>query len=609
MTRAATPRLRAIGPARAVALLAVALALLARTGGRAWAGPPGARARAAAGAAAGTGLDLLDAGVVVAARLDPGEIEHAAALARSLGGDATLDTNLASLLSAGALGFDLLARAGWRSVGLDDGAPLWVSIALPPPARPGTAAPPWHARLVVRGKNLARAEQWARTLPLVRQAWTAGGPATALVQALGATPHDAAAAARALASAHVILAGTAPGAAARVFVRRAGDLLVLDAVGQTRGAAPSWNQDRALLVHAIAPPDRPLSRLASAGAQALARPGLVLWTRPGGPHQLIELARRLGALSRPTGGSGPVPGEVCEQLGDAARGTALVDLAVAVHISGREITTDATWGVRPSAGDALVAAFPVTDDGLIGPPRHAGGSVLSGSVLLASLSPLMARPRAPALADGWVPLWHTLRYCGAGPRAEVELFLWPDLAGQWLTETAATSPDAATLLAGLRNLAFAARRVSLESRLRWRAVAEASVAPAGRAVLQAILDAVFGARRSARGPRRHVTWGHGLLVPYWIARRHRPDLFGAGFGAASVAWRLRQALPVPRRAPAGLVARVAGDLNGILRQVAPELTGAARTLGKSAASRVGSFAGTLTLDRSAVRARITVRRP
>ena len=598
MSRVATRERRAGALAMALVLVAVAAA---RAPARPAAAPASARAAA-------TGLDLLDADALLAARLDPGEIERAAALMRSLGGDAALDTNLTSLLSAGALGFDLLARAGWRSVGLDDLAPLWLSLVAP---QPSATTDLWHARLVVRGKNRARAERWARTLPLVRHAWVAGGPASALVAAIGAGPRDTADAARALAAQGTLLAGTAPGAAVRLFVRRAGNLLVLDAVGRTHGPPPTWEDDRALMVRAIAPPARPLAQLTSAGAQALTHPGLVVWTRPGGPHQLIDLARQLGAEPRPAGAIAPIPAEVCQQLGGAAGGTALVDLAAAIHLGGHQITADAIWGLSASAGDgdALVAALPVTDDGLIGPPRRAPGAVLSASLLLQSLSPLMARPRAPAIAAGWVPLWHQLHYCGAGPRAEVELFLWPDLAGQWLAEVAATSPGAAGLLAALRNLAFAARRISLVSRLGWRAVAEASVAPPGRAVLQSILDAVFGSRRAARAPRRHVTWGHGLLSPYWLSRSRRPNLFGVGFGAASVAWRLRQTLPAPHRTAPGLVARVAGDLNRILRQVAPQLGGAAGALGKSAAARVGSFSGTLTIDRHAVRARIVVRRP
>ena len=565
------------GPLAGRAALALAAALAALAPRPASAAPPP------------DGRALLRADAALVLRADPVELERVAVLARGLGGDLGLAANLLSLGTATALGFDALAVAGWRSVGLDPGRPAFLQIsAAGPRARPGAAGVFRHARLVAHVADPVRLAGWAHAVPVLEQRWSPGR-AGDLGALLGATGRAAADAARDLRDRGVLAAGSAAPLGVLVFLRQEGPLLVIDAVVPPRPV--SWARDRdRVLAHLSAPdPAAAMPGRGSAGALLLARPGLVLWTRAGAPSELLP--------------GGPRPGGTCAALRDLAADSSLLDAAAAIHIAPRRLEAELVWGVADDA--PVAAAFPRADDGLLGPPRR-GGAIASAALYLASTDRLRALPRGALVRAGWASFWHHVEACGAGARLDAQLFLWPQLAAQWLEEIAAVHPAGATLVSAVRNAAVSATRVSARDRRDWRAVAEVSLSPAGLPPAERILDAVFGRRTEQRRPRAHHLWGAGPIRPYALAAGRALRVIGAGAGVESVIWRMRRGVPGRRATPAALV-RLAGDAGALLRQLTPDLPPRLAIIGRAAAARVGSFVGDVTAGPGRIRAAVQLR--
>jgi len=521
------------------------------------------------------GRHLVAADAAVAVRADPAELEQVAALARGLGGDVGMAANLLSLGAATALGFDPLAAAGWRAIGVDPAHPVFLQVSASGADRPR------HARLVARAADPARFDAWAAGLPVLDRRWVAarGGDPGALLGLSGAEAREAG---RALRDRGVIAAGAVPALGALLVLRRDGDHAVIDAIAiPPQGWSRRGEQVLALLAGPA--PRASIAARRSAGAALLSRPGVTIWTRPGGAVE---------ALAPRTLRDGS-----CAALHDAARRAALVDAALSLQVRARRLSLEVAWGV--AAGAPLGEAFPRADDGLVGPPRP-GGAIAAGSLLLAGTGRLRALPRGALVRAGWVPFWRRVRACGEGARLDAQLFLWPELAAQWLHEVAELAPGAAALVGGVRNVAVAATRVSARDRRDWRALAEVSLEPAARPAAQRILEAVFGERRTERRPRPHQAWGGGVLRPYALSAGRALRVIGVGFGPDSVTWRLRRAGPGRRRAPRELL-RLRGDAGAILRQIADDLPPRAAIVGRAAARRVGSVSGSLTAGPDAIR--------
>jgi hypothetical protein len=281
-----------------------------------------------------------------------------------------------------------------------------------------------------------------------------------------------------------------------------------------------------------------------------------------------------------------------------------VDGALTLRITGAHLSLDARWSSAPGA--PLTAAWPVADDGLLGPPLRSG-AVLAASIHVAGTERLRALPRAEIFERGWVQLWREARRCGRPARALLLGFAWPELAGQWLADVAAVSGPAARLVGAVRNLGFAARRVAAGDRRGWRAALEGSIAPAGMRPIQAVLDAVFGGQRASRRPRRHLAWDGVYLHPYALSRGKRGGVIGVAIGEGARRWRLAQPLRA-RRVQPRMLARAAGNAAALLRQLVPGLSPPLRALAATAARRVGSFDGAVTVQADGVRASLTLRR-
>ncbi len=521
-------------------------------------------ARPAAAQPRSDGRQLIDEGASLVLRAEPEELERLAALARSLGGDLSQVVNLASIGSAGALGFDLLSRAGWPVVGLDPARPFFVQVS---PSGGGLR----HARAVAAIADPAAVTAWSRRVPALDRAWIADGGKGDLGALLGIKT-GAADVAALLVKRKVAVVGWSSVLKVYAFVRReGGGFLVVD-LFVPRGRALDWSRDGAAVLARLEPPKKSL--LSRRGvASWTGKPGVALWTRPGGLFDLLaEPAER-----------------ACGDLAPATRDSGLTDLAVSLRRSRTSLELSLVYGLADDS--QLVPALAMVDDRLA--TKRLGDAVVAATLYAGSLDTLRSLPRDAAIRAGWVPLWRRVRECGRAIRAELEVFAWPELFAQWLDEAADLSPEAASLVASLRNLGLAARSVSLADLRGSLAFAEVSLVDRGKPAAEALLDALFGARRPGRRPQRHTAWSKGALRPYVLGPRGLATV-GVALGERSLTWRLRRSRGGRGH---GLLGELAADGGALLRQIAPDLPPRLAAIGKAAAPRVGSIRGDLTLSR------------
>ncbi len=519
------------------------------------------------------GRQLLDDSAGLVLRGETEDLEKLAALARGLGGDVSQVVNLASIGSAGALGFDLLSRAGWPVVGLDPARPFFVQVSI-------SGGGLRHARAVAAIGDQAAVSAWARRIPALDRVWTAGDNKGDLGALLGIKAGAAAEVGKLLVARHVEVVGWSSVLKVHAFIRREGGFLVADLFA-LRGRALDWSRDAAAVLPRLEKPAR--SILSRRGvADWLGKPGVSLWARPGALFDLLaEPAQR-----------------ACGDLATATRPSGLTDVAVSLR-RGRS-ALELSVGYRIADGSPLVPALALVDDRLA--TTRLGDAVLAATLYAGSLEKLRGVPRDAAIRAGWSTLWRRVRDCGRAIRVELEVFAWPELFGQWLEEAAALSPDAASLVASVRNLGVAAKTLSLADIRESIAFAEVSLIDRGKPAAEAILDAVFGARHPGRRPQRHTSWGSGRLRPYMLGPRGL-SIAGAGFGQGSLTWRLRRG----RGGRGGNLGSLAADGGALLRQIAPDLPPSLAAIGKAAASRVGSVVGTLDVNRTVLALSLSIK--
>ena len=510
------------------------------------------------------GRHLLDEGAALVIRGEPEELERMAALARSLGGELSQIVNLTSIGSAGALGFDLLSRAGWPVVGLDPARPFFVQVS-------PTAGGVRHARAVAPVGDPRDVTAWSRRVPALDRAWLAQGGGVDLGPLLGIKT-SAADAQTALARRKVEVVGWSSVLKVYAFIRRDGGFLVVD-LFIPRGRALDWARDGQAVLARLEPPKKSLIGRRGV-ASWTGKPGVVVWTRPGGVFDLLaDPAER-----------------ACADLAPGSRESGLTDLAVSLRRSRTSLELHVAYGLAENS--QLVPALAMVDDRLA--TTRLADAVLAATLYSGSLDKLRGLPRAAAIRAGWVPLWRRVRECGRAIRAELQVFAWPELAAQWLDEAAQLSPDAAALVASVRNLGVAAKSVSLADIRSSLGFAEVSLIDRGKPAALGLLDALFGARTPGRRPQRHTVWGKGALRPYVLGPRGLATV-GVALGERSLTWRLRRG-----RGGRGtnLLGELAADGGALLRQIAPDLRGPLAAIGKAAASRVGSVRGDLMLSRA-----------
>jgi hypothetical protein len=541
----------------------------------------------------------LDPDAPVAIRLEAGELERLAGLARSIGGEAGGVTALATLGGVRFLGFDPLSRRGWQSAGLDGDAPAMLQLPAIDSAATdkvyrelgrtsgqwGThrddSPPLWRSRLVVRAADPARAIAALTGGRLVDRATAVeAGRAAELAAVLGASRGRGAAVVRDLAALGVVAVATVPDAGALLFVRRKDAVVVVDLIAPFAGDALEWRRDRDALRAALGRRGRGNGGAAGRAA-ALAGPGLVLWTHPLGLYHVGQAYRASEQLRlRFAGGALPDLARGCGKLRSLEKAT-LTDLAVALRVEERALMVTARYGHRgPLAGALAPADHPVVA-GLAATDLH-------GRLAVAQLAAVRRLARPALHAGGWDAVWQQTGWCGEGATALVYGFSWPELAALWLDELVAAMPEVAPVIGGLGSVGVALDQVAA-ARTDLLGVVEIAADSAALELVAAGLDAVFGTSRDRERPRPHRAWGRGPLHPSPIAGE--PGVLGAGFGK-STRWRLGALRPpttaaTPTAAPAPPLLAVRGRLDRLL----PVLTAGGRwaALGKAAAARVASF--------------------
>ncbi len=517
------------------------------------------------------GRQLIDESAGIVLRGESEELEKLAALARSLGGEVSQVVNLASIGSAGALGFDLLSRAGWPVAGLDPARPFFVQVSL-------SAGGLRHARAVAAIGDAGAVTAWSRRIPALDRAWTASDDKGDLGALLGIKGGGAAAVGGQLRARKIEVVGWSSVLKVYAFVHREAGFLVID-LFIARGRAIDWSRDAAQVLARLDKPRK--SVLSRHGvADKLGARGVWLWARPGAVFDLLA-----------------DPSErACGDLATASRPSGLLDLVFNVRRGRSDLDIGVAYGLAD--GSQLVPALAIVDDRLASTVR--ADAVLAATLYTGSLEKLRDLPRDSAIRAGWSPLWRRVRDCGKAIRAELELFAWPELFGQWLDEAARLSPGAAALVASVRNLGIAARSLSLADIRESIAFAEVSLVARARPAAEAVLDAVFGARHPGR---RHTSWGSGRLRPYLIESRALSTV-GAAFGEGSLKWRLRR---YRAGGPGKLLGSLGADGGAVLRQIAPDLPERLAAVGKAAAGRVGSVSGELLLSRSVLALSVSIK--
>ncbi len=544
-----------------VAMLAAALALA--TGAR------------PAAAAPRDLLDYLDGDAPVVARVDLETWEHAVQLYRTSGAPgATRTVFVTSAAAVALIGFDPLVRAGWYRAGVDADQPVVASFgAIDRKKAPGTRF--WRARVVMAVDDVGKLDATVTRLAGVIPGLTAVAPgkAAAVASAVGAPAGSGTAVVATLRKAGVQAVGQLPAIGTLVAIHRMGDALVIDLLTPTGGNALSWPRDGAIVLARLARVPNAVRQRAKHGAAArLTGPGTVVWADATG---LYDLQRRLQhELAARVGGPDPVnEDKVCSGFRDIVTAGPFADIAASVDIrqkSGSSVSasihTDLVYGLRGAF--KLARAMLVADDQLIDAKDMTNaGAVVAGELFLASLAPLRALPRPHVLELERQELRWTMLNCTSSAWTALALFGWPQAMGMVLDEVAHIAPEAAKLVTGARNTAFAFRAVG-GGMGHLRGFVEMSVSPDVAAFPARYFATVWGAKKVVTKSGQKVdTWGTGPMRPYHLPIAGH-DVFGIAFQPRSLAWRVAHRL-LRKRSVDRLVAEVYLRPDHLIQQLAP----------------------------------------
>lgn len=564
---------------RAVSVATLSAALLLATGSR------------PAAAAPRDLMDYLDGDAPVVARIDLQTWEQTVQLYRTSGAPgATRTVFVASAAAVALIGFDPLVRAGWYRAGVDADEPVVASFgAIDTKGPPGTRF--WRARVVMAVDDVGKLNATVTKLAGVIPGMTAVVPGKAgeVATAVGAPASSGTSVVAALRKAGVQAVGRVPVIGTLVAIHRMGGALVIDLLTPTRGDALSWSRHGAAVLARLARvPNAVRQRTKHGAAARLTGPGTVVWADATG---LYDLQRRLEhELAARIGGPDPAnEDKVCAGFRDIVTSGPFTDIAASIdirpgssHSYSASIHTDLVYGLRGAF--RLAKAMLVADDQLIDAKGMANaGAVVAGQLYLESLAPLRALPRPKVLELQRQELRWTMLNCTSSAMTSLALFGWPQAMGMVLDEIAHVDPEAAKLVAGARNTAFALRKVG-GGMGHLRGFVEMSVTPDVAAYPARYFATVWGAKRVVtKGSQKVDTWGKGPMRPYHLPI-HGHDVFGIAFQPRSLAWRVAHRM-LGTRSVDRLVAEVYLQPDQLIQQLAPTSHWAAALL--PIASRLG----------------------
>ncbi len=528
-------------------------------------------------------LDYLDGDAPVLTRVDLETWEQAVQLYRTSGlPGATKTVFLASAAASAVIGFDPLVRAGWYRAGIDADVPVVASFgALDQPGTRGTRF--WRARVVMAVDDARKLDASVARVAGVVPGMTpvAPGNAAAVAAAAGAAKGSGPQVVAALRAAGVQAVGRLPLLGTLIAIHRmgrgSGGALVVDLLTPANGTSLSWSRDgRAVLARLARVPRVVRARIKHGAAARLTGPGAVVWADATGLYDLHrqlqhELYLRLTGRGVPAGDPDN-EAEICAGFRDIVTGGPFTDIAAAVDIrpgrgsAGASIHTDVVYGLRGAF--KLARSMIVADDQLLDAKgMTSAGAVVAGELFLKSLAPLRALPRPKVLKLERQELRWTLLNCSPPAWTALALFGWPQALGMVLDEVAKIHPQAATLVAGTRNTAFAFRQLG-DSVAHMRGFVELSMTSKAAAYPPQYFAAVWGRKQSAKRREQVVnTWGNGPLRPYHLPIAGH-DVFGVAFTPRAVSWRIDHLLTAPRSLDR-LVAEIYVAPAHLIQQLAP----------------------------------------
>ena len=540
----------------------------------------------------------LDPDAAIVLKLDPAQIENVGEVAGAAGGKLAAAVDVVSMISQGAVGFDVTRAAAWTDAGFD--GPFLVQVtAIDATAADKIyktlgAARSWTAktyrsltmtyfrgRIAIPVSDFGRAKATLSKIRLLPQLYPVNSDSAAdIATVLGAaSPKSLKGLVRWLRGRGVFLVGRVDGLDATVFARRASsDLIIIDVLASYAGGPVVWHRDKkeldALLVRGGK--SGLAKRLASGGGKQLSESGSAIWMSP---VELWDVATALGrreilrALADGELPPRPTEARICKSFGEIAHSGAFEDVALRWDVGDREIAIAAAWGLRTRY--ALDTALATEDDRLPSPGPRAELSA-AAVLYLAGTQKLRAMARPDAMSS-WDELWSRIDRCGDRASILVGVFGWPQVAGLFLDELAGLDPSARAAVDGIGNAAVAVSKLSWSAN---SAVGAGEVAfdPAGAGAVQSYARAVFGQRKRHKQPRAHSTWGRGAIRPYAYSDG-AAHIMGAAFGGAKVAWRLGHAGAQRKKSPP--LARLDANIERALADLgAPDL-------GRALAARYG----------------------
>ena len=522
-------------------------------------------------------MDYLDGDAPVVTRVDLETWEKAVQLYRTSGAPgASRAVFVASAAAVALIGFDPLVRAGWYRAGVDADLPVVASFgARDRKGSPGTRF--WRARVVMAVDDVGKLNATVTRLAGVIPGMTAVGPAkaSAVATAVRAPASNGKAVVAALRRAGVQAVGRVPGIGTLIAIHRMGGALVVDLLTPAMSAKLSWPRDGAAVLTRLARVPNVVRKRAAHGAAArLSKPGVVVWADAPGLYDLQrhlqhELALRIGV-----GANDPANDDkVCAGFRDIVTAGPFTDIAASIDIrpgsamsAGASIHADLVYGLRGAF--KLARAMLVADDQLIDAKGMANAdAVIAGQLFLKSLAPLRTLPRPKVLKLQRQELRWTMLNCTSSAWTSLALFGWPQAMGMMLDEVANIDPEAAKLVAGARNTAFAFREVG-GGMGRLRGFVEMSVTPDVAAYPARYFATVWGAKKVVTKSNQKVdTWGKGPMRPYHLPIAGH-DVFGIALQPRSLGWRVDHRLLGTRKVDR-LVAEVYLQPDHLLRQLAP----------------------------------------
>ncbi len=599
---------------------------------------------AAPGAAVAADADDLlgwlddDAPVVITVR--PAALERVSRLATDwFGSDlpALSDgvRDLGADLSA-VVGFDAMAVDAWRAAGFDPDSPIAISVgAIDDIGTRGVfddlfAAKDWNDRTLrkvrkvywrsravakVRDADAAAATVARAAAALPRLHAVTKANARKVSMTLGGSARKAKPVYDRLRKRKILAVGWIDGidAVVAVHIDRKRKVAVVDVVGSFAGVPTVWPRDSRKVIALIDrhPGNSRLRARIKAGAGLdVLDADAAMWIQPGAfldAAKAMGRHRALGAVAL-SGGSkrqrkqlhaaATAEIERCNELRPLVGKGPFVDLALAFDLSRTEATWRARWGLR--AKYALAAALVPDDDGLLS-AAGAKDAVVAGAVHLGGLDALRGLPRAPALASGQA-LAEAVYDCGAGGGFIASVFGWPQLIGLALDEASA-EPALAAVIGGVRNGAFAIRRLAADDEL--DAVVSVSMTEGAGSKLRTLLSAWLGSAATRSVRKRTVTeWKLDTARAFaWAMAK---DLTAVGFATrdGGVPWMVR-ASAASKRASGAAIAWIAVDAPELLDQLARLEPGASDSL-RAMGRHVGALRGAVRVDGGALESRVSL---